>query len=159
MEARGGTGIRAIPGTRGRLPGGPMSGSEGSFRAGDNGFNLRLPGGPAAAATARRALGHLRGDFDEPLMETMRLLVTELVANSVRHAEARFVSIRAVVTNASVWLEVSDEGPGFEPEGAMRRSTEADESGWGLFLVERLASRWGVRREGDATHVWFELRR
>ncbi len=135
-----------------------MSGG-GSFKAGENGFNLRLPGGPAAAASARRALSHLRGDFDEPLMETMRLLVTELVANSVRHAQARFVSVKAVVTGTSVWLEVSDEGPGFEPSGAMRKGTQSDESGWGLFLVERLASRWGVRREGDATHVWFELRR
>ena len=132
---------------------------EEAFRAGENGFNLRLPGGPAAAATARRALGHLRGDFDDPLMETMRLLVTELVANSVRHAQARFVSVKAVVTGSSIWLEVSDEGPGFEVEGAMRRSAASDESGWGLFLVERLANRWGVRREGDATHVWLELRR
>src|SRR3954454_11258742 len=120
MEARGGTGIRAIPGTRDMLPGGPMSGGEGSFRAADNGFNLRLPGGPAAAATARRALGHLRGDFDEPTMETLRLLVSELVANSVRHARAKCVSVKAVVTGSSVWLEVSDGGPGFEVQGVMR---------------------------------------
>ncbi|HEY1360379.1 MAG TPA: ATP-binding protein [Thermoleophilaceae bacterium] len=135
-----------------------MSGG-GSFKTGENGFNLRLPGDPEAAATARRALGHLRDDLGEPLMETMRLLVTELVANSVRHAQARFVSVRAVITGSSVWLEVSDEGPGFEVEGAMRRGTQQEESGWGLFLVERLAKRWGVRREGDATHVWFELQR
>src|SRR3954452_13025211 len=139
MEARGGTGIRAIPGIRGMLPGGPMSGSEGSFRAGDNGFNLRLPGGPAAASTARRALTQLRGDFDEPLMETMRLLVTELVSNSVRHARARVVSLRAIVTGSSVWLEVSDGGPGFDAEGALRTGSRSDQAGWGLFLVERLA--------------------
>lgn len=136
-----------------------MSGG-GSARTADDGFNLRLPGGPAAAATARRALGQLRGEFDEPFMETMRLLVTELVANSVRHAQATFVSVKAVVTNSSVWFEVSDEGPGFEPQSEMRHGTaHTEETGWGLFLVERLASRWGVRREGDATHVWFELRR
>lgn len=156
MEARGGTDTRGIPGAL--LFGAPMSGGS-SFRAAENGFNLRLPGGPAAAATARRALEHLRGDFDEPTMETMRLLVTELVANSVRHARARFVSVKAVVTGSSVWLEVSDEGAGFEVESAMRRSAENEESGWGLLLVERMANRWGVRRDGDATHVWFELRR
>jgi anti-sigma regulatory factor (Ser/Thr protein kinase) len=140
------------------LVGGTMSGGV-SFRTADNGFSLRLPGGPAAASTARQALGHLRGDFDEPLMETMRLLVTELVANSVRHARAQIVSVKAVVTGSSIWLEVADEGPGFEIRGALQKGAESDESGWGLFLVERLANRWGVRREGDATHVWFELRR
>jgi anti-sigma regulatory factor (Ser/Thr protein kinase) len=133
--------------------------SEWSLRAADNGFTLRLPGSPAAAATARRAIGQLRGDFDEPLMEKMRLLVTELVGNSVRHAQARFVSVKAVVTDSAVWLEVSDEGPGFEVEGALRRGAQSDEAGWGLFLVERLANRWGVRRKGEATQVWFELRR
>ena len=92
-------------------------------------------------------------------METLRLLVTELVANSVRHARPQMVSVQAVVTGSSVWLEVADEGPGFELEGAMRRASRSEESGWGLFLVERLAHRWGVRRQGDATHVWFELRR
>jgi anti-sigma regulatory factor (Ser/Thr protein kinase) len=118
-----------------------------------------MRGGPAAASTARRALVHLSGHLDEPMMETMRLLVTELVANSVRHARTRFVSVEAVVTGSSVRLEVSDEGPGFEREAAMRKGAQSYVSGWGLFLVERLASRWGVRRESDATHVWFELRR
>ena len=41
----------------------------------------------------------------------------------------------------------------------MQRGIQNTESGWGLFLVERLANRWGVRHDGDATHVWFELRR
>ena len=36
---------------------------------------------------------------------------------------------------------------------------QRDRSGWGLFLVERLADRWGVAEEHAATKVWFELRR
>jgi anti-sigma regulatory factor (Ser/Thr protein kinase) len=130
-----------------------------SFEPSERGFTLSLRGGPEAASTARRALGQLRGDFDDPLMETMRLLVTELVGNAVRHARATKVAVRAAVTDASIWLEVADEGPGFDRELAMRRGAQSEQSGWGLFLVERLAHRWGVRREGDATHVWFELRR
>lgn len=130
-----------------------------SFRAADDGFSLRLPGGPAAASAARRALVALHSDLEEPLVETMRLLVTELVSNSVRHASANLVSVNAVVTGSSVWLEVADQGPGFEVEGAMRKGAGSNESGWGLFLVERLANRWGVDRDGDATRVWFELRR
>jgi anti-sigma regulatory factor (Ser/Thr protein kinase) len=119
--------------------------------------SLRLSGGPEAAAIARRHLSRLRGDLDPPLMETMRLLVTELVANSVKHAAADSVELRIVVGRSAVLIEVVDEGPGFEP--TPRDADSRAESGWGLFLVERLANRWGVVRDGDATRVWFELLR
>jgi anti-sigma regulatory factor (Ser/Thr protein kinase) len=118
---------------------------------------LKLSGGPEAAAEARAAVTGLRADLDKPLLETMRLLVTELVANSVRHAAARSVDLQALVGESGVWIEVTDQGPGFDPRE--HDHTESDESGWGLFLVERLADRWGVRREGERTRVWFELRR
>jgi anti-sigma regulatory factor (Ser/Thr protein kinase) len=118
---------------------------------------MRLNGGPAAAAEARRALRRLRADIDPPLMETLRLLVTELVANSVRHAEADSVTLRVAVGRSAVLTEVTDHGPGFDP--ARTGTPRADSSGWGLFLVERLAYRWGVARHGDSTRVWFELPR
>jgi anti-sigma regulatory factor (Ser/Thr protein kinase) len=128
-----------------------------SARITDDGLSLRLKGGPEAAALARRALARLRGDLDEPLVENMRLLVSELVANSVKHAEARNVSLRVLVTRPSVWIEVADEGPGFTPTG--RTEGQDSASGWGLFLVDRLAHRWGVARDAGMTRVWFELRR
>ena len=130
------------------------SGTRGSV---DDGISLRLRGGPEAAARARRALSRLRGDIDPPLMETLRLLVTELVSNSVRHAQSDTVVLRIVVGRASVITEVTDEGPGFEPDPTPKPSD--NESGWGLFLVERLSHRWGVAQEGRSTRVWFELLR
>jgi signal transduction histidine kinase len=90
-------------------------------------------------------------------METLRLLVTELVSNSVRHARADTVALKIVVGRSAVLTEVTDEGPGFDP-AQTERSTN-NEGGWGLFLVERLAHRWGVVQDGDATRVWFELLR
>jgi anti-sigma regulatory factor (Ser/Thr protein kinase) len=123
----------------------------------DDGISLRLRGGPEAAARARRALSTLRADIDPPLMETLRLLVTELVSNSVRHAQAETVVLRVVVARTAVLTEVTDEGPGFDPTDAGAPGT--DDSGWGLFLVERLADRWGVNQASDVTKVWFELRR
>ena len=118
---------------------------------------LRLNGGPEAPSKALRALGRLRGDLDPPLIETMRLLVTELVTNSVKHARAEAVSLRVLVGRQAVLVEVTDHGPGFQHRP--RRRSDARDSGWGLFLVERLAHRWGVGRDGPATRVWFELRR
>jgi len=123
----------------------------------DDGISLRLRGGPEAAGRARRALSQLRADIDPPLMETLRLLVTELVANSVRHAHADTVVLKVLVGRNAVLTEVTDEGPGFDP--ADTGSPGTDESGWGLFLVERLAERWGVNQQDDSTRVWFELRR
>ena len=120
-------------------------------------IDVRLQGGPEAAALARRAIARLREDIDEPLMETMRLLVTELVSNSVKHASSDTVGLKVAVARSAVVVEVTDQGPGFRPRP--RPGDSANPSGWGLFLVERLAHRWGVGREGSATRVWFELRR
>jgi anti-sigma regulatory factor (Ser/Thr protein kinase) len=123
----------------------------------EDGLSLRLDRGPGAAATARRGLARLRGDLDAPLMETLRLLVTELVTNSVKHTGGRTVELTVLVGNSSVRTEVSDAGPGFDP--AKTGSPADDHTGWGLFLVERLAERWGVDQGRDGTRVWFELSR
>jgi anti-sigma regulatory factor (Ser/Thr protein kinase) len=129
--------------------------SSGTQSSVEDGLSLRLPGSPEAAAKARRALGKLRGDLDPPLMETLRLLVTELVTNSVKHTGAETVVLKVLVGRSAVWTEVTDAGPGFDPASATGR----DGTGWGLFLVERLADRWGVNQDAASTQVWFELRR
>jgi anti-sigma regulatory factor (Ser/Thr protein kinase) len=118
---------------------------------------LRIGGGPEAAARARRAIATLRADLDPSLRETLRLLVTELVANSVRHADADTVTLRVVVGPRAVRTEVTDPGPGFDP--SRTGSPRDDHTGWGLFLVESLAARWGVAKAGHLTQVWFELPR
>ena len=119
--------------------------------------NLRLAGGPDAAGVARRALDRLEDELDADTVDVIRLLVTELVTNSVRHAEAQAVDIRINVSQEQVRLEVTDRGPGFEFE---QRSPEQDlEGGWGLYLVDRLADRWGIRSERDSSLVWAEIER
>jgi anti-sigma regulatory factor (Ser/Thr protein kinase) len=122
----------------------------------EDGLSLRINRGPNAAAKARRSLATLRG-LNGQLMENLRLLVTELVTNSVRHARADTVLLKVLVDRSAVRTEVSDAGPGFDP--AVVRTHSSDRTGWGLFLVEHLATRWGVNRDGDGTRVWFELRR
>jgi anti-sigma regulatory factor (Ser/Thr protein kinase) len=123
----------------------------------EDGLSLRLPGNADAAAHARRALAKLRGDLDPPLMETLRLLVTELVTNSIKHTRADAIVLKVLVGRSAVWTEVTDLGPGFDPPSPA--AAGKDRTGWGLFLVERLAHRWGVNQDGDGTKVWFELRR
>jgi anti-sigma regulatory factor (Ser/Thr protein kinase) len=123
----------------------------------EDGLSVRLPGNADAAAQARRALAKLRGDLDPPLLETLRLLVTELVTNSIKHTRADAVMLKVLVGRSAVWTEVTDMGPGFDPPSP--GAAGKDRTGWGLFLVERLAQRWGVNQDDDGTKVWFELRR
>ena len=123
----------------------------------ENALSLRLSGGAAAASAARQALARLRGDIDPPVLENLRLLVTELIANSVKHGDADTVGLKVVVGARSVLVQVTDHGRGFEP--APRTDGQDQASGWGLFLVERLADRWGVSRDHGEVKVWFELRR
>jgi anti-sigma regulatory factor (Ser/Thr protein kinase) len=124
---------------------------------------MRLGSGPDAAADARRALTKLRADLDPPLMETLRLLVTELITNSVRHTDCDSVTLKVAVGRAAVLTEVVDEGPRFDAEAALAAEKKKDSSepghGWGLFLVERLAREWGVNEDADSKRVWFELGR
>jgi anti-sigma regulatory factor (Ser/Thr protein kinase) len=123
---------------------------------------MRLGSGPDAAAEARRAIAGLRADLDPPLMETLRLLVTELVTNSVRHTDCDSVMLRVAVGKGAVLNEVSDEGPSFDAIAELEAEQLHDrdpDGGWGLFLVERLAREWGVSQEHGSKRVWFELAR
>lgn len=118
--------------------------------------HVSLPGGPEAAGQARDEL-HQLDSLRGAMLDNLRLLVTELVTNSVRHAGARNVDLTVLAGLDAVRVEVSDDGPGFTPRP--RGSDDDREGGWGLFLVQRLASRWGVLAGEDQTRVWCELDR
>jgi anti-sigma regulatory factor (Ser/Thr protein kinase) len=128
---------------------------------GPDGLKMRLGSGPDAAAEARRAIAQLRADLDPPLMETLRLLVTELITNSVRHTDCDAVTLRIAVGRSAVLTEVADEGPTFDlqPYAAGTVDEHDPAFGWGLFLVQRLARNWGVKEDGRSKRVWFELAR
>ena len=64
------------------------------------------------------------------------------------------IHVRVSVTSAAVRVSVVDSGPGFDPNPKAIRPD--DDAGWGLFLLDRLADRWGMDKNGPTT-VWFEL--
>ncbi len=114
---------------------------------------------PEAASEARHALDGLSGELPDGRMRDVRLLVSELVTNAVRHANlAQGDSIVLVIELAEKTLrvEVHDPGGGFVP--STPSPDPARPSGWGLYLVAELADRWGVDSD-DRTLVWFELDR
>ncbi|MFD3876023.1 SpoIIE family protein phosphatase [Streptomyces sp. NPDC058623] len=98
---------------------------------------------------ARRALA--RWDLEE-LSDSLELLVSEVVTNAVRYAE-RPVTLRLLRTDV-LRCEVGDDSPQLPRQ---RRARDTDEGGRGLFLVNRLARRWGATRLSSGKVVWFEL--
>jgi len=122
-------------------------------------IDLRLPVGPMAPGNARRALDELTDVVSDDRLDEIRLLVSELVTNSVRHAGMRpeeWIGLHVKVVPDSVRVEVADGGSGFET-GQPLPSMYQD-SGWGLYLVEQIADRWGVDHD-PGTRVWFEIDR
>ena len=116
--------------------------------------NLDLPRDERAPTVARQALDELAPDLDQQTLEDARLLVTELVTNSVRHGQGE--EVRVILDRREpdrLRCEVVDDGHGFLP--IARAADPSQPGGWGLHLVEQLSRDWGVR-EGS-THVWFEL--
>ena len=123
-------------------------------------LEYELTGGPYAVTAARLALSEFDELVDESLAFDVRLLVSELVTNSVRHAEAgpdSSIVLRVAIADEHVRVEVCDKGPGFDPPAQDPTAELARESGWGLFFVTQLADRWGVDR--DDGRVWFEIER
>ncbi|MGN2359957.1 SpoIIE family protein phosphatase [Streptomyces luridiscabiei] len=102
-----------------------------------------------ARRLARRALS--RWGLDE-MSDEVELLVSEVVTNAVRYAE-RPVTLRLLRTDI-LRCEVGDDSPQLPRQ---RRARETDEGGRGLFLVNRLARRWGATRLSTGKVVWFEM--
>ncbi|HEX8645961.1 MAG TPA: SpoIIE family protein phosphatase [Thermoleophilaceae bacterium] len=122
----------------------------------DGALRISIPSSPQAPSRARRAVERLCGSLDSAVVEQLKLLATELVTNSCRHAAAKGDPIGLVlaIDEGVVRLSVTDTGPGFAaPSG---QPDPDGESGRGLFIVDALADRWGVDDTGG-TRVWLEL--
>ena len=115
--------------------------------------SVELPRTPRAPFLARRALDSLEGSLDPSVLPDVRLLVTELITNSVKYGGDGPVRLEVQASEDSVRAEIIDQGVGFTPKV---RDADLDRvGGWGLHLTEHLTSRWGTY-EGS-THVWFEI--
>ncbi|GAQ54654.1 ATP-binding SpoIIE family protein phosphatase [Streptomyces acidiscabies] len=104
-----------------------------------------------ARRLARRALA--RWGLEE-LSDSVELLVSEVVTNAVRYA-SRPVTLRLLRTDV-LRCEVGDDVPQLP---RLRNARATDEGGRGLYLVNKLARRWGATRLSTGKVVWFELNR
>ena len=118
-----------------------------------------IPGGSSAAWRARQLMRReLAGRVPRLILADVALLLTELVANSVRHGGAGDgTELHVRFESAPPALHVEVENPDHVPGRVHLRPPDlVGGGGFGLHIVERLASRWGIR-DKPRTTVWFEL--
>ena len=99
------------------------------------------------------------GTLPDLVRRQVLLLLTELVTNAVRHGGAsagRSVGVTVFRSADLVRVAVTDPGAGFDWRGRESEDPMAP-GGYGLFLVEQTATRWGIERGSDSTTVWFEI--
>jgi anti-sigma regulatory factor (Ser/Thr protein kinase) len=117
-------------------------------------LRVDIPRDRRAPSKARAAIDSLTGQVNPAVVPDAKLLVSELVTNSVKYGDGGPVTLEVTAEDPNhMRVEVIDHGSGFVPVARTRPATEV--GGWGLHLVETLSERWGVH-EGS-THVWFEL--
>ncbi|MBA2807031.1 ATP-binding protein [Streptomyces sp. KM273126] len=126
---------------------------------------LEIRPDPTEVGRARKwARSRLAGsgiEPDEPLAETLVLLVSELVTNAVVHTGCPAV-LRLLLSGVrdgsagTVRLEVADA---CDRPPLPRHAEGEDTNGRGLALVEGLADRWGWNSEGVGKRIWCELDR
>jgi anti-sigma regulatory factor (Ser/Thr protein kinase) len=121
-------------------------------------LELALERNVQAPAIARAAISGLCQDLRlaGSLRQTLVLLISEVVSNAVLHSSAPDeapITVTAMVTPDVFHITVTDAGDGFTPA---QRDPARVEGGYGLFLLEKAASRWGVEATSPTT-VWFEL--
>jgi anti-sigma regulatory factor (Ser/Thr protein kinase) len=116
---------------------------------------FKFRGLPQAVGAARRALREWEGHFEPELFYDLSLCVSELVTKSVQHAEpAKGDEIELAVLRHDelVRAEVTER----RPDVVVTQPASMQGDDWGMFIVDRVADRWGVDRS-VGTRLWCEI--
>lgn len=114
---------------------------------------LRLTRRSGAAGDARRAVRRrFEGLLGTETLEDVLVVVSELVTNAVLYGRGD-IDLWMACDSSRVKGQVADEGTGFAHGHEIRDPTRI--GGNGLFMVDSIAERWGLR--DGPTQVWFEI--
>ena len=122
-------------------------------------IDLRLAADAESVPHARDALDDLAGLASQASLEDARLLVSELVTNSIRHGHLSIgqdIQLRADIEGDTLHVEVRDPGGGFELQPSDRRdarpATQDGASSWsGSCPAMGCRARTGPRWSGSTS--------
>jgi anti-sigma regulatory factor (Ser/Thr protein kinase) len=112
----------------------------------------RGPGAPRLGRAAAAAWS-ARLPLDADASDLLRLLVSELVTNAVRHSNGARIALAGLVRDDHILVTVTDSGVGGLP---VAREPDPARGGYGLHLLDTFAEEWGVER-ADGIRVWFTM--
>jgi len=119
---------------------------------------FELAGSPEATAAARRLLLAGNGALPGNVRDDVLLLVTELVTNAVRHADAG-PTRRCVSSSGTGRVRSGSRSATRARVSSRKPQTGGDEKGgWGPLLVDRIADCWAITPTATGTCVSFEIR-
>ncbi|MFF4776469.1 ATP-binding protein [Microtetraspora fusca] len=123
-----------------------------------------LPGRASSVGEARRwARGLLAGWLSGDAVDDAVVLLSELVTNAVVHSDSGrepdgFVTVFVAAGVGIAHVEVIDDGSATSVP-TVREASEASDGGRGLWMVDAMATAWGVHHDDEAGNaVWFEIR-
>ena len=116
---------------------------------------IGLPLAPDSATKARRWIeAKLAPRLPEDRLCDARLVVSELVANAVLHAQRGVLRVEIEELDDAVEIAVVDEGDDL-PQ--VLDPDPAAPTGRGLMIVEQLSEDWGTATEPSGKRVWARL--
>jgi anti-sigma regulatory factor (Ser/Thr protein kinase) len=115
---------------------------------------FKFRGLPQAVGAARRALREWERHFEPDMFYDLSLCVSELVTTTVQHGEFRDDEIELTVRRGKKLARAEVRTP--QRDVAVAPSPVGTPSGWGMFIIDRVADRWGVDR-GEGMAVWCEI--
>ncbi len=123
-------------------------------------MSIRIDGGPGAPRDARIAvLLQIEGHVSEANATDAALIVSELVSNSVLHANVgpdQTLTVQLLTLEDRLRITVIDSGSVLEP--CIRPPDQRTSGGLGLCIVDQVSAAWGFARDADGrTRVWSDL--
>lgn len=117
---------------------------------------VTLPAVPEAVTDGRSWSREVMREWQlDDMTDVVQQLVSELVTNSIEHADTSCVRVTLVHATGTLRLDVTDDDVVSLPVKA--QAAVDDIRGRGLAIVEALSDRWGVHIAGCAKTVWCEL--
>ncbi|NMM24066.1 MAG: ATP-binding protein [Phycicoccus sp.] len=121
---------------------------------------LRVPWAMSSAVRVRRTLvSELRAlEVNETVIDEAEIVISELVANAIRHAQPLpdgMIHVNWAVSESVVEISVTDGGGPTIPAPAP--TSPWSPNGRGLRIVRTLANEWGVKDDVGSCTVWVAL--